>query len=731
MLIWIAATLSVFLGISGIILDANRKRMIVAELQRVANSASVSAAAELDGTRQGWTRAKRAAVSLLRSHSIPGVGDFSDATVVFNEGDPTLSPDALEDDPLLKKVTASLGKFDIRIERGVYWSGDQEEFISLEGRKPTEIKDSSGRNLPMFKTLPVYILANAVKVSFEARGVSRIFSRLFSKEPNSEYFSPISAHATAANDFRNEECVIPAAIPACALMLEMAPQAQQMYETESYQADRQCQRETVISEANPMGPAGFGYYLERGDGILRSQLYPAFPRIGGMVNKKGIPLWGVLGTPDEELASRKEADPNLLVSMIRDGCRRVRLGARFRPLENGVGLGGVYKTRGEEISNHLRMTLAKLRTDQPFVSVFGDPSIPETIKPNYPWRRQAPEELMQDFRADNDKTVRIYLDPPARSGDWLNPMCHDWEGGPPNDPNAGVAEVMIMVIAPSESNYTTNAGAYCDFKSVFGGLQANTTAPLAQTNPVVVGFVKAKLFDFNFKDYGSVGSPNFNFDKSPSQYAFLKTSMIIEAEKNSEELPGENDILTDEEISSAATDFIDEHQDWQVCHNNREECIRLAGGPGSSDARDCPKCGRQPEMSDKLKRTLRHYSEAAKYPAECVERLQGTDDESYQDILTELSNNGCSGRVRCDDPAVINLLKDIKKYKIDAAQPQRYCIPERKPNCTDSHQSGCYQGLLARAPQWGCGGLRVRLDCQQPSLASTRFKDERVATLIK
>lgn len=735
-MVWLATTLTLFLAIAAIVIEGNRKRVMVVELQRVADAASVAAAAELDGSRDGWLKAKRAAASVLKSHLVTGVGNVQEATVRF-DSDVAIGKDILEDDPHLQYAGAGVGKLHVRIERGVFWPGSPEAFTSFEGRLPTSVKDSSGRALPLHHSLPIYLLANAVRVTAEARGLRRFFSGLFKGDDGSalpDVFQPISQSAIAVGDSKNEECVVPVAIPACALMLELDPAVQRMYETDSYEAAKQCGRELVATEANPMGPPGRGYYKARGDGIIRSELYPAYTRLGGILNKKGVPLSGVLGTPDVNARGGDTADNNQLLEIFRGGCRRVKLGTRFRPLENAVGAGGLYQTRGEELSNHLRLLLAKARQVQTFKSAFGDPDQKDSAKSNYPWRRFIPDELVQDYKSDNDLTIRVNLKASDKRSDWVNPMCHDWEGGPPNDANAGVADLTLMVVAPTKVNYNTNTGAYCDFGSVFGGQQANTTPPIAETNPVVVGFVKVKMFDFSLKFYGDTGSPNATFDQSPDSYDFLSTS-------KEDKKPGGNPddgYLSPEEISDTARTFIDEHLDWAKCQADYESCVAKANADGANDDRceSCVKIRPKGKLDTiKIRKALAPY---VGQPAECVnkpnlgilDRLDDFEASSGFPCTSDKRRALLEGLRVCDDTLADDISTELDKAG-KVAEPRRYCIPERKANCTDSTNSGCYEELFARSPQWGCGGLRMRLDCQQSSLAFTRGENERQAALAQ
>jgi Putative Flp pilus-assembly TadE/G-like len=717
-LIWVAMCLMIILALVGIVIESSRKTTMTSEIQHASDAAAVAAAAELDGTINGWLNAKRVAVAVIQSQTIPGVTtDLSTADFVFTQGG---KEDVLEDSNSLRDVTAQVGNLKVTIERGAYWpgSGNATVFESFEGKQATQVTNATGdKNLPLHQTLPTYLLANAVQVTLEVGDVTSVFGGVV----GSQVFGSMTRSSTAITDEQVEECVIPAAVPACAVMLELSPSVNNLYYTDRYRAGQQCQREFLVTEANPLGPADSGgYYHERADGMLRSGLYPRFPYSEGILNKKAIGLYGVLGVADEDAQSGEVAMNSEVIDALKSNCVNVKVGSRFKPVENAVGPGGLYTTRGTELTNQLRILLSTATASSSTISsTFGIPGDDE--KPaqlQYPYINSQGKELIRDFQTDPDKITRVNLgEPPAGASSFTNPLCHDYGGVEPNDRNSGVAQVKLMVIAPTATDYYSNAGAYCDFRAVFGGQQANTTAPLGRTDPVVVGFVTAYLFDFNVTHYGDEGSPDEDLDVSPVGYSLVDKDVVDRPrDKNNDgEINDKDEEIIDKgEIEKSTREFITQHKDWAVCES-KPLCLPDQT-PATHQCRTEPCDGKKATplgIDDKLAALLAQPDECVKKPdmSAWESCRNSTDPEGIQDygdkFLDSLTEAG------------------------GPMEPKKYCLPERKSNCTDSDDESCFEPLTPKAPQWGCGGLRLRLSCEQPSLAVSRSPDQIVPAIVK
>lgn len=717
-LIWVAMCLMIILALVGIVIESSRKTTMTSEIQHASDAAAVAAAAELDGTINGWLNAKRVAVAVIKSQTIPGVNtDLSTANFVFTQGG---KEDVLEDSDQLRDVTAQVGNLTVTIERGAYWpgSGDSTAFESFEGKRATQITNAAGdKNLPLHQTLPTYLLANAVQVTLEVGSVTSVFGGVV----GSQVFGSMTRSSTAITDEQLEECVIPAAVPACAVMLELSPSVNNLYYTDRYRAGQQCQREFLVTEANPLGPADSGgYYDKRADGMLRAGLYPRFPYNEGILNKKAIGLFGVLGVADEEAQSGEVAMNSEVIDALKSNCVNVKVGSRFKPVENAVGPGGLYTTRGTELANQLRILLSTAAASSSTVaSVFGVPGNDE--KPaqlQYPYINSQGKELIRDFQTDPDKITRVNLgEPPAGASSFTNPLCHDYDGLEPNDPNGGVAQVKLMVIAPTATDYYSNAGAYCDFRAVFGGEQADTTAPLGRTDPVVVGFITAQLFDFNVTHYGDEGSPDEDLDVSPIGYSLVDKEIVDKPkDKNNDGEINDKDekIIDKEEIEKSTREFITQHKDWAVCESKPlcqpDQMPAVHGCRNESCDGDKATA---PGIEAQLAALLAQPDECVKKPD--MEAWQSCQDSTDPDGIQAYGDQFLSSLEEAGEPM----------------EPKKYCLPERKSNCTDSDSESCFEPLTPKAPQWGCGGLRLRLSCEQPSLAVSRPPEEIVPAIVE
>jgi len=97
------------------------------------------------------------------------------------------------------------------------------------------------------------------------------------------------------------------------------------------------------------------------------------------------------------------------------------------------------------------------------------------------------------------------------ANDWTNPLCHSksWErtdAGRPavyaNDRDrARVLKVVVPLVIPDPAHDQQAAYqiSYCDAGSQVGTSRyLNAQAPYGNTRPMVVGFIEANIFDFNF-----------------------------------------------------------------------------------------------------------------------------------------------------------------------------------------------------------------------------------------
>ena len=105
-----------------------------------------------------------------------------------------------------------------------------------------------------------------------------------------------------------------------------------------------------------------------------------------------------------------------------------------------------------------------------------------------------------------DSTEPLYPETGEYHFRYTNPMCHDERIPHDDDVNAMVREFNIMLIAPSSGSHS-----YCDLSSLFSEREQNAVPPMASTEPVIVGFMKANFFDFRVTEYEESMAPTPQF----------------------------------------------------------------------------------------------------------------------------------------------------------------------------------------------------------------------------
>lgn len=573
--VWIGVAFLALFSFSVVMIESSRITIAQDQLKQAVNHAALAAALELNGRKSGWRSAKRAAASAFFSQRIEGINPFpQDMSIKFNEDGKS---DSIELDPNFKQISTVSGSLKLKVERGVYWSDEDGKFKfrSLEGTQDSAIVDAANQSVQLTNGLPVYALANAVRIEAISQGG---FKSFFTE---SNLGSGSSTVATAITDDELEECVLPLAVPACELMLDTNINSNWSYTTERYEPDIQCQREVLATESDPHSVNNF---RSRFEGMMRAELYQAYPKIkdgsGNFVapNRKAVTLKAVIGVGDERAASDSIASNFEVISVLRNQgtCQKVRIGSRFKPIENGVGSGGLLTNDGSSLANQLRMLFDQAKQDgltfrKAFTVNNTNPlgtNDPNVLTENYPFLNalSSPSnpnnsELIKDYRLAGGRTLRVKLAQPSHKHNFSNPMCYDF-ARPANDVEKGVIKGKIMVIAPEKASSATGATNYCDFAARFGQSIGNITPPVASTNPRVVGFVDVTLFDFNVVASASNGTNSFNevIDTSPSGYEILRTQDVGLVTSNSQD-----NILTPEEITNSATEFVDASLEYWKC----------------------------------------------------------------------------------------------------------------------------------------------------------------------
>lgn len=782
--IWLLGVLVAILTFAAYTVDLSRKELTVKQLQDAADAASLAASLKLDGTREGWKDAKRAAIGIIRSYDILTVGrGVQDASFSMDEGG---MPDILETDPTYKDITGVVNGLTITVERGVYWASptdpSQMEFRSLEGKVESSFLDENNQPLPILHGVPTYVVANAVRVSVGSRGFVYALADLLGL-PNS---GAMERTSVSTSDEVTEQCVVPVAIPLCQLLAELNPAVTSKYQSIKFNSAEQCPRELVATEANPTGTTVTSTStsavtgdveanaIRRAEGIVRSESYHRWPVRGGSRNKRGLPIGGVLGLPsvDRPASGKEEANPAEFAGFLQnpDGCVKVKLGTRFKPLMNSVGIGGLYTDHVNSVELALRNLINSSGTS--FQDAFGPRYAPRT---NYPHVRYTEEDLKYQWPVKSagggSREGELLMSPPPTSGKtvtpsgeevgwwYTNPLCHDYGGNydsttsgiPANNPEQARAKpVTVMLIAPSLADDKTGRGAYCDFNALFTGAEQNTTAPLASTEPVVVGFVRAHLFDFNIRKYPlSRSTVNLELDQNPREFRLspeeqqqMEKFVVEHAEwslcKNT---PGCFQQLKDKEIS--------EPKPPDIAQSFAGECFTPPLAE-TSESQSCYNCVYDDGMgetncsapSSTKTTTGKNPSRPGGSEGSIYDSDEGDNDTSDTRTGKNFYGSGVNqigqysygkcptgiGRSCCSTTSV-SLSKQANVGV--ASKPNKHCFPMKKPGCFPTTSPECWEGPKPRLPQYGCGGLRLRLECEQELLTTPRSRLEIQPALVQ
>jgi len=300
---------------------------------------------------------------------------------------------------------------------------------------------------------------------------------------------------------------------------------------------------------------------ERRDGLIRAESYERPPYtsytgaknlcygpdwVGSAANCKALPLYATLGVPSGTPGG--EASVDEVVESFTSHNTNAQIGSFFKPLPSlqGMSEDSVRAKLAEAINGPGSRSFrsAFMTGDRPTAAYpFGRTSRPAHKTKKGKWHADFDPQYrptvsdqktngwtLNDLNISTPIATGIYNDPnklkfqmgdmavlPRNPGEGIvssqlnysNPMCHDdhiWH----NDPDkARVREVTAMVLAPGLEEFGGDIVRYCDFERVFHydsatGKTASTNdqravAPIPDSQPLVVGFVKVNLFDLNFQ----------------------------------------------------------------------------------------------------------------------------------------------------------------------------------------------------------------------------------------
>ncbi|RIL08592.1 MAG: hypothetical protein DCC75_08500, partial [Proteobacteria bacterium] len=566
-MIWLAVTAMGLLAIVALVIDLGRKQAAAKQIQLVSDAASLAGASKLDGTRQGWLAAKRVAISAFKQHAIMGVSSAAIQQARFD--DPALgSADLLETDPQYLMNASNPDDLEITIERGIYPWPDEEgkdSFVSLEGRDPIE---AGGESLPAFSQIPVYLLANAVKVETKLNRMAASFGKVLGF---SELGTVKRSGFAARDSGLGEVPALPLAIPACALFLNGEPgtawSSGYDFLVDQYRPDQQCTREVIIAEANPQLSEALK------DGRLRAAQYirpPTYSHVSGIEDacysedapgdpaalncRMAVPIYATFGLPhDAEDPDYRPASLSEIATAIGnpDGLVPMKVGQLFRAYQGeNIATDFGIETLKVNLTRLLNRSKEQLRSSE-----VGFP-------------------LLRGIDSIKDRTARIgpYLfdlwdpdplspRPPVDETYYRNPLCSD----PAVNPGQVITAKVPVVVARDGST------KYCDFTDLFQPVPQDTKPITVDTEPVNIGFVPLRLLDHGFR---YLGDKTVEIAAMPSRRIppdYIKPRMVY---------------LENNQNWKPYVSFVVEHIDWIRCLS-RPSCEEAPQDPDCREEFEC------------------------------------------------------------------------------------------------------------------------------------------------
>ncbi|RIL12279.1 MAG: hypothetical protein DCC75_00710, partial [Proteobacteria bacterium] len=358
----------------------------------------------------------------------------------------------------------------------------------------------------------------------------------------------------------------PIALPACELYWDHL-NADGTRVTDLYAAGRQCEREGVAMEVAWNGPQrihGVTRALAAPRGQMQSYTIPVDPPVSFEARAiDTLPLRAVFGVPKTAASQPTVLNADEMREILVDylspsgsDLSNTLIGQEFRPLEDAQPGSDRFLNNAElmgAVSNWLLGGQGPGEL-QAFQNVFGSASNPRN---NFPHLRIFQPDLTQYsesrtpwlFLFGNDPVItpRWYdftdlfwamptftaavmyplgnlvpssnpnrwartLNLSAPQNVWSSPLCHN-QDLPWDDPNQNVRVLKAMVIAPSVDNDQDGIVDvnYCDYDGVMESGSAGRVFPWADTKPIIVGWVLLYIFDshFNYHPPGTTAPGDF------------------------------------------------------------------------------------------------------------------------------------------------------------------------------------------------------------------------------
>lgn len=412
------------IALMAMVIDHSRQSLAFETLQRSADAAALSSARRLDGRKNGWVDAKKAAVLALKQNPIHGVSLEELSALRLDSG--TAAHEQTH--AYHPGIQGRAGRMIVTVERGVLWfdhrikerestflprgaSGGY-RFISLE-------QEHDFKGMPIPPLVEGYVYANAVRVQLRLESLATTVGRLLGVSA----FTDLERTAIAVTHEALEVPVAPFAIPLCSLRLNLDPYAApDELETAAYDPRAACTRQGLATEADPKReyqshlnddfPLLSQDEIERRrEGLARAEahirpFYANFsaakgvsvcftePVEGARHNCKSLPIYAVLGVPSVTPFATSSAEQ--IAEAFEQGVT-ARPGMYFAPLVDLKEF-SLKRSLQDRIAASINdpSSYGEYVQSVPFKEAFTEPlaSAPEfrVAKPNFPFiRNERPE----------------------------------------------------------------------------------------------------------------------------------------------------------------------------------------------------------------------------------------------------------------------------------------------------------------------------------------------------
>lgn len=784
----ITVVLAVSFMVAGLVIDNGREELTVQNVQRAADAAALAGASRLDGTIDGWRRAKIFAVATLRQNRIHGVSPGAIAGLSLTSGSPSywdvnaVGPNAGQTmiPAAMAGTSGTAENVTVTVERGAFWY-DSDDFgngsYSFESWEDAIARKPKKGNGPEKTNTDSYLVANAVRVRVRVDSWQSFLGGLFGVGS----FSNLERVAIAVSDGDVLSPMLPIGIQVGFLLHDNDPTTTNAYrateDPRTVAADRYIatfagarnERDNGSNPDNvnlPITAEQFEMGFQRYENSVSSTLYndiPAntptvclpqpFPFDTVMNNCKAIEVRStVLGVPSGRPRQTATAGQvtNAIVSGVRAG-----VGQWFAPLQGAEA--------AELFTNDAHMNIIAQKMNDAANPQFSDffdrfkdsgstslnqlfPRLPNRIVPSDPFGRLPDDpvyELIKPFprnqAGDESITAKFVrgdstgTSPNDALYRFHNPLCFDprMNGGLANDRQMRVIEGYAAIVDADAPGID-----YTDFRYDNGGQNAKEV--LKQTKPRMIGKKRIVIWGGNFRNLDAAFPPGPPPNAAvPASWVRASPTIVSKNDGAPNTIVGENTFAFLDTNELGFSEWKRKKREYKDDLDQWESCVEGTAGDGSPDC-DIP------DSNDLL-----YHPPLAIRACFNLEGIIGDVQQLVGDIV---SNYGLDGE-NCDDEpedcnwrastngeqiagqietAIETFIANLSNAPL-VAWPNTHCayfLDDRsRPNQANSYREDMdpfYAGM-------GCAGLEysVIYNAEPTSFATGKTFGQQQPTLVK